>query len=37
MRIAQMVVVPAVQADIRLVQDLPPTERGEGGFGHSGM
>jgi dUTP pyrophosphatase len=37
MRIAQMVVVPAVQVDIRLVQDLPPTERGEGGFGHSGI
>jgi len=37
MRIAQMVVVPAVQADIRIVQDLPPTDRGEGGFGHSGV
>jgi dUTP pyrophosphatase len=37
MRIAQMVVVPAVQAGVRLVQDLPPTERGEGGFGHSGV
>jgi dUTP pyrophosphatase len=37
MRIAQMVVVPAVQADIRVVPDLPPTERGKGGFGHSGM
>ena len=37
MRIAQMVIVPAVQAGVRLVQDLPPTERGEGGFGHSGV
>lgn len=37
MRIAQMVIVPAVQADIAIVQDLPPTERGEGGFGHSGV
>jgi dUTP pyrophosphatase len=36
MRIAQMVIVPAVQAEVRLVQDLPPTRRGEGGFGHSG-
>ena len=37
MRIAQMVVAPVVQVDIRLVQDLPPTGRGEGGFGHSGL
>jgi len=36
MRIAQMVIVPAVQASIRVVEELPPTERGEGGFGHSG-
>ena len=36
MRIAQMVIVPAVQASIRVVGELPPTERGEGGFGHSG-
>ena len=37
MRIAQMVIVPAVRASIRIVDDLPPTERGEGGFGHSGI
>ena len=36
MRIAQMVIVPAVQASIMVVEELPPTERGEGGFGHSG-
>ncbi len=36
MRIAQMVIVPAVQASLRVVDELPPTERGEGGFGHSG-
>ena len=36
MRIAQMVVVPAVQADIRIVDELPETGRGDGGFGHSG-
>jgi len=36
MRIAQMVIVPAVQAAIRKVDDLPETERGDGGFGHSG-
>ena len=37
MRIAQMVVVPAVQAAIRVVEELPETDRGEGGFGHSGV
>ena len=36
MRIAQMVIVPAVQASIKVVEVLPPTDRGEGGFGHSG-
>ena len=36
MRIAQMVIVPAVQASIRVVGELPPTDRGDGGFGHSG-
>lgn len=37
MRIAQMVIVPAVQASIKIVQELPGTDRGEGGFGHSGF
>jgi len=36
MRIAQMVIVPAVQASIKVVSELPPTDRGDGGFGHSG-
>jgi len=36
MRIAQMVIVPAVLASIRVVEELPPTGRGAGGFGHSG-
>ncbi|UCF88332.1 MAG: dUTP diphosphatase [bacterium] len=36
MRIAQMVIAPAVQASLKVVDELPPTERGEGGFGHSG-
>lgn len=36
MRIAQMVIAPVVRADVRLVEELPPTERGEGGFGHTG-
>jgi dUTP pyrophosphatase len=37
MRIAQMVVAPAVRADIRIIEELPSTGRGEGGFGHSGV
>ena len=36
MRIAQMVIVPAVRASIKVVEELPPTDRGDGGFGHSG-
>ena len=36
MRIAQMVITPAVQARIKVVDELPVTERGDGGFGHSG-
>ena len=35
-RIAQMVFVPVVQAEFNLVADLDATDRGEGGFGHSG-
>lgn len=37
MRIAQMAVTPVVQAGIQEVQDLPDTQRGEGGFGHTGV
>ncbi len=37
MRVAQMVIVPAVQADVRTVDQLPPTDRGDGGFGHTGF
>ncbi len=36
MRIAQMVIAPAVQASLKVVDELPPTGRGGGGFGHSG-
>ena len=36
MRIAQMVIAPVVQAVLSIVDELPPTERGKGGFGHSG-
>ena len=35
-RIAQLVLVPVVQAEFNIVEDFQQTERGEGGFGHSG-
>ena len=35
-RIAQLVVVPVVQVQLQIVQDFTASERGEGGFGHSG-
>lgn len=35
-RIAQLVFVPVVQAEFNIVEDFQQTERGEGGFGHSG-
>ncbi|ELR64013.1 Deoxyuridine 5'-triphosphate nucleotidohydrolase [Photobacterium marinum] len=35
-RIAQLVFVPVVQADFNIVSDFDATDRGEGGFGHSG-
>lgn len=35
-RIAQLVFVPVVQAEFNIVEDFDATERGEGGFGHSG-
>ncbi len=35
-RVAQMVLVPVVQADFNLVDDFDSSERGAGGFGHSG-
>lgn len=36
MRIAQMIIAPAVRAHLKVVKELPPTARGEGGFGHTG-
>lgn len=36
-RIAQLFFTPAPQASLRQVDDLPPTARGAGGFGSSGM
>lgn len=35
-RIAQMVFVPVVQAEFNLVDEFDSSERGTGGFGHSG-
>ena len=35
-RIAQMVFVPIVQAEFEIVDEFSDSERGDGGFGHSG-
>jgi len=35
-RVAQMVIAPVVQAAIEEVSELSQTDRGEGGFGHTG-
>lgn len=35
-RIAQLVLVPVVQADFNLVESFEGSARGDGGFGHSG-
>jgi len=35
-RIAQLVIVPVVPVELEVVQDFNLTNRGEGGFGHSG-
>lgn len=35
-RIAQMVIVPVVHADFEVVEEFTGTERGAGGFGHTG-
>src|SRR5699024_1990065 len=35
-RIAQMMVVPVIQAQLRMVDELDETERGAGGFGSTG-
>lgn len=37
LRIAQLVVAPVAHATLRAVATLPPTSRGEGGFGHTGL
>ncbi len=35
-RIAQLVIVPVVQAQFNVVSDFPASERGEGGYGSTG-
>ena len=35
-RLAQMVIVPVVQAEFEIVNEFAQTDRGEGGFGHTG-
>ena len=35
-RIAQLIIVPIVRPQFRLVDEFTPSTRGEGGFGHSG-
>lgn len=36
-RIAQMIVAPVSRAAFDLVEELPPTQRGDGGFGSTGV
>ena len=36
-RIAQLVIVPIVQTEFEIVEEFTTTDRGAGGFGHSGM
>ena len=35
-RIAQLVILPVVQASMNIVDEFEESDRGEGGFGHSG-
>lgn len=35
-RVAQLVLVPVVQAELNIVDSFTVTDRGEGGFGHTG-
>jgi len=36
-RIAQVVLMPVIRAELHLSDELSDTERGEGGFGHTGV
>jgi dUTP pyrophosphatase len=35
-RVAQLVLIPVIQAEFNIVTEFESTERGEGGFGHTG-
>jgi dUTP pyrophosphatase len=35
-RLAQLVIVPVVQAQFNVVEEFPATKRGEGGYGSTG-
>jgi len=35
-RVAQLMIIPIPYVNVQVVEDLSKTERGEGGFGHSG-
>jgi dUTP pyrophosphatase len=35
-RVAQLVIVAVDQVGVRVVDELPPSDRGRGGFGHTG-
>lgn len=35
-RIAQLVIVPVLQAEFNVVEEFPPSDRGEGGYGSTG-
>ena len=35
-RIAQLVIIPVIQASFNIVEDFAASQRGEGGFGHTG-
>ncbi len=37
MRIAQLIIKPVPRTQWQVVDELPPTERGAGGFGHTGQ
>lgn len=36
-RIAQLVILPVIQAQLNVVEDFNLSDRGEGGFGHTGV
>jgi len=36
-RIAQLLLVPVAQARLKVVQEFAPSQRGEGGFGSTGV